>query len=117
MFRIIADQAEEDCVELEQCVSLLMAENVKIEEVVRELSTLSGMEEVLLHLYGMHDRMQEEALILRQMMQGLYRTIQCYRNCENRICGNVEQSTVRHVHREVSMNDLSRISDLMKKIF
>lgn len=116
MFRIITNHAIEDCVQLERCVSQFAAENMEIEAAIRELSTLSGMEEVLLHLNGIYARMQEEADILRQMMQGLDRTVQCYVDFENRICGNAEQGTIRHVRRKVRMNDFSQILGLMEEI-
>lgn len=116
MFRIMTDQATEDGERLRRCVFLFTRENAEIEAISRELGTISGMEDVLLHLYHVHNRMQEEDMVLRQMTQGLSRAVQCYRDCENRICANAEQSAVRHVHREVGMNDFSHISDLVEKI-
>lgn len=116
MFRIITKQAIEDCARLEQCAVLFETEHAETETIIRELGTLSGMEEVLARLRGVCGRMQEQSRILRQMAQGLDRTAQCYKNCENRICGNVDQSVVRHVHRKVGMNDFSRLSNLIEEI-
>lgn len=116
MFRMITDQAIEDCAQLAQCAAQLETEQIEMETIIRELGTLSGMEEALLRLRGVRGRMQEQSRILRQMTQGLDRAAQCYRNCENRICGNADQSVIRHVHREVSMNDFSQLSDLIEEI-
>ncbi len=116
MFRIITDQAIEDCVQIERCVSLFETEHVETETVIRELGSLSGMEEVLLRLHGVSGRMQEQNSILRQMAQGLDRAVQCYCSSESQICKNADQSVVRHVHREVSMNDFSQLSIRIEEI-
>lgn len=110
MFRIMTNQAIEDCVQLEQCVSQLTAQNIEAEAAARELGSLSGMGEVLVRLEGELGRMQEESRVLGQMMQGLDRTVLYYRNCENRICGNAEQGVIRYVRKEIGRNDLSQIS-------
>lgn len=116
MFRIVTNQAMEDCIQLEQCVSQLVMQNMEAETVARELGSLSGMGETLIRLRGELGRMQEEGRILRQMMQGLDRTILYYRNCENRICENAEQGVIRYRRKEIVMNDLSKISDLLGEV-
>lgn len=116
MFHIITNQAIEDCVQIEQCVSQLVTQNIEAESVVRELGSLSGMGEVLIRLRGELGRMQEETRVLRQMAQGLDRTVLYYQNCENRICENAEQSVIRYVRKEIGMNDFSQISNLLGEV-
>lgn len=116
MFSIVTNQAIEDCVQLEQSVSQFMTLNIETESIIRELSSLSGMGDVITRLKGKHGRMQEENRVLRQMMQGLDKTVLYYINCENRICENAEQSMIRYVRREIGMNDLSQISDLLGEV-
>lgn len=116
MFSIVTNQAIEDCVQLEKSVSQFVTLNIETESIIRELGTLSGMGDIILRLRGAHGRMQEENRVLRQMMQGLDKTVLYYMNCENRICENAEQSMIRYVRREIGMNDLSQISDLLGEV-
>ena len=112
MFSIVTNQAIEDCVQLEKSVSQFVTLNAETESIIRELGILSGMEDIILRLRGTHGRMQEENRVLRQMMQELDKTLLYYMNCENRICGNAEQSMIRYVRREIAGNDLSQIPGL-----
>lgn len=116
MFHIVTNQAIEDCVQIEQCVSQLVAQNIEAESVARELGSLSGMGEVLTRLRGELGRMQEETRVLGQMAQGLDRTVLYYLNCETRICENAEQSAIRYVRKETGMNDFSQISNLLGEV-
>ena len=116
MFHIITNQAIEDCVQLEQCVSQFVTQNIETETVARELGSLSGMGEVLIRLRGELGRMQEEVRVLRQMMQGLDKTVLYYMNCENRICENTEQGVIRYMRKEIGMNDFSQISNLLGEV-
>lgn len=117
MFSIVTSQAIEDCVQLERCASQFTTLHVETEAIIRDLSSLSGMGEVLTRLRTEYGRMQEEARVLGQMMQGLDKTVLYYRNCENRICENAEQSAIRYVRREIGMNDFSQIANLLGEIF
>lgn len=112
MFSIVTNQAIEDCVQLERCVSGFLVQNLEMEAIIREVESLSGMEEILARLKSQHGIMQEENRVLRQMMQALDKTILSYRNCENRICENGEQSMIRYARREIGMNYFSHISEL-----
>lgn len=116
MFSIVTSQAIEDCEQLERCVLQFAAQNLETEAIIRELGSLSGMGEVLTRLKAQHGTMQEENRALRQMMQALDKTVLYYRNCENRICENGEQSMIRYARREIGMNDFSRISNLLGEV-
>ena len=116
MFSIVTNQVMEDCLQLEQCVSQLKTENMEMESIIREIGSLSGMDEVMTRLKSQHSGIREEIRILRQMMLGLDKTVLYYMNCERRICENVEQSMIQYVRREVGMNDFSQIADLLGKI-
>lgn len=117
MFSIVTNQAIEDCVQLGQCNAQFTTLNIETESIIRELGSLSGMGEVLMRLRSEFDRMQGEQQVLRQMMQGLDRTIMNYVNYENRICDNVEQSMIRYTRREIGLNDFSQISNLLAEVF
>lgn len=117
MFTIITNQAIEDCVQMERCVSQFTALNIETEAIISDLGSLSGMGEVLMRLHGEYGRMQEETRVLGQMMQGLDKTVLYYMNCENQICGNAEQSVIRYVRRGIGMNDFSQISSLLGEVF
>lgn len=113
MFRIVTNQAMEACIQLEQCMTEFMTQNRETETVIRNLGSLSGMGDVLARLQGAHGRMQEESRILRQMTQGLDKTVLYYTSCEKRICENTEQGAIRYERKEIVMNDFSGISDLL----
>lgn len=116
MFHIVTNQAIKDCVQLEQCVSQFVTQNLETETAIRELGTLSGMSEALTRLRGELGRMQEETRTLRQMMQGLEKAVLYYGNCEKRICENVEQGVIQYVQKEIEMNDFSQISNLLGEV-
>lgn len=115
MFRIITNQVIEQCEQLAQCGILLTAECIETEEIRRQLGTLSGMEDILDRLKTSQYRLQEETQMLRQLTQGLDKTLQKYRNCENQICENVEQGVVCYERREIDMNDFSKLSKLLEE--
>jgi hypothetical protein len=117
MFSIVMNQAIEDCVQLGQCSAQFTDLHIETESIIRELGSLSGMEEVLMRLRSEFDRMQGEQQVLRQMMQALDRTIMNYANYENRICDNAEQSMIRYTRREIGINDFSQISNLLGEVF
>lgn len=116
MFAINTGQAIEECGNLESQVSDLFEQIMELEQVVRNLNTLSGMEEPIAKLRNQLGCMIEEHCILRQMMQGLNKISLYYMKCENRICDNGEQSTIRYTRREIGVNDFSSIANLLEKI-
>ena len=116
MFSINTSQAIEECGNLEKQVSSMFEQILELEQVVRNLNTLSCMEKPVAQLKNQIECMEKEYRVLRQMMQGLNKISLYYMKCENRICDNGEQSTIHYARQKVGISDFSSIADLLEKI-
>lgn len=116
MFSINTGQAAGECGNLEAQTRTMLEQMQEVERAVQNLRSLSRMEEPAARLEGQLDDMREEYHVLRQMLYGLNKISLYYIKCENRICDNGEQSTIRFARQEVGVNDLSDIADLLENI-
>ena len=113
MFSIIVDQAIQDCCRLEKQVSELSGQMMELEQVIKELRSLSYMTEPVARLEHQHSEMEFQYNVLKQMMLALNKTILNYMSCENRICDNGEQNVVVYARQEIGVNDFSDITKIL----
>lgn len=116
MFSIIVDQAIQECSQLEKQVSELFGQMIELEQVIRELRSLSYMEEPIARLEHQYSEIDFQNKVFRQMMLALNKTILNYMNCENRICDNGEQNVILYARQEIGVNDFSDISNILSGI-
>ncbi len=116
MFSINTGQTAWECGNLEAQARTMLEQMQETERAVQNLSLLSGMEEPIARLEKQLGDMREEYHVLRQMLHGLNKISLYYIKCENRICDDGEQSTIRFARQEVGVNDLSDIADLLENI-
>lgn len=116
MFSILTDQAIQECSRLEKQVSELSGQIFEMEHAIRELRSLSDMDGPIMGLTRQVSEMEFQHTVLKQMMRAFNRTILDYMSCENRICDYGEQNVILYNRREVSINDLSDISDILMGI-
>lgn len=116
MFSIIVDQAIQDCSRLEKQVSELSGQMIELEQVIRELRSLSYMTEPVARLEHQHSEMEFQYNVLKQMMLALNKTILNYMSCENRICDNGEQNVILYARQEIGVNDFSDITKILSGI-
>lgn len=114
MFSIRIEQVIQECNHLEKQVSELSGQMAELEQAIRELRSLSCMEEPIDRLEHQYSEMEYQHTVLRQMMRGLNIIILDYRNCENRICDNGEQNAALYTRLEIDVNDFSDISNILK---
>lgn len=88
MFSIITNPAIQDCSRLEKQVSDLRLQRVELEQIIKELSGLSGLQEAAARLARQHSEMEFQHTVLRQMQQALNQVTFSYIKCENEICDN-----------------------------
>ena len=117
MFSIITEQTIQEFSRLEEQVSELLACELELEQAVRELRELSGMEGLIEGLMQRYLEIEDEFIILNQILLVLNKTILNYLDCENRICSNTEESVIFHTGWEIGTNDFSGISDILNKIW
>ncbi len=113
MFSVITGQVIQECNQLEKQVSELYEETAELEHVVRELKNLSGMDNVIAGLMDCHAQMEFEDMVLKQMAQGLHKSIVNYMQCENRICDDAEQNVIVYERQEIGVNDFSSVTDIL----
>lgn len=113
MFNVIAEQMVQECNHMERETLELSAQGIKLDEAISELKSLSAMGEAVTRLEHLRVQLDTEDMILRQMAQALNKALLYYINCENRVCGNAEQSVVTYAQRKAGMNRFSAIADIL----
>lgn len=113
MFSIMTGHVIQECSQLEAQVSEITGQMLQLEEAIRELRSISCMEEAVARLEYLYSEMDSERTVLRQMMLGLNQTVLSYLSCENRICDHGEQNVLYHARRETGINDFSGISNIL----
>ena len=103
----------EECNNLERQVAGVMGQIYELEHVVSMLNTLSNLDEPIAQLNNQIRQLTEEQDVMRQMMQGLNKISLYYMNCENRICNNGEQSTIRYERQQVGITDYSAVAGML----
>ena len=116
MFSILTDQAIQECSLLEKQVSEISGQIYELEQVIRELRNLSGMDGPIAGLSHQVSEMEFQHTVLKQMLMAFNKAILTYISCENRICDNGEQNVIMYNRQEVNINDLSDISDILNGI-
>ena len=102
---------------LKQQLRSLDNEIGETEQVMRQLSGLSGMDAVLMGLRRQRDRMEESRRTLYRMIQCLEKVFLYYNSCEDRICDYAQQEIIVYRRHRIGTSDLGNISDLLRSIF
>lgn len=116
MFSVIISQVMQECDQLERQANKLSEQTVELKQVIRELSNLSGMDEVIVKLRAQNTEMDSERSVLGQMASGLGQAVSDYMHCENRICDAVEQNVILYAQEEIKRNDFSNITNILNKM-
>ncbi len=113
MINTITNQTTQVCSELERETTELRWRVDELEDAIRGLKGLSGMDEPIARLNTQRSEMDFQYTVLRQMAQALNNVILDYTSCENRICDYGEQNVIAYARREIGVNDLSNISNIL----
>lgn len=113
MFSTKTDLMIDECNNLENQVVGIKNQIYELENVVHILGMLSNLDGPVTQLNTNINHLKEEYTVLRQMMQGLHKSVLYYMNCENAICDNGEQSVIRYERQRIGLTDYSTISSLL----
>lgn len=116
MFSILTDYTIQECNDLEKQVFELFEQILELEQAIKELRSLSCMEEPVSRLTHQYTEMEFQYTVLYQMMLGLNKVILNYLNCENRICDNSEQSVILYARQEIGLNNFSNILNILRQL-
>lgn len=116
MFSILINQAIQECAHIEKQAAGLANQVVELEQAIKAVRGLSGMEEPVARLERLRQEMESEQSGLHQMMWALNKTILNYLSCENRICDNGEQNVALYARQEIGVNDFSDITKILSGI-
>lgn len=116
MFSIKTDAIIDSCTQLESHTAVLRQLNMDLEDVIRNLGSLSLLEEQTARLKNQKEELGEEQRSLWQMAQGLDKAVLYYIHCENRICDYAEEGVVRFMRREAGISRLQRIVPFLEEI-
>lgn len=116
MFSIVKNQAIEECSRIERQVSVFSEQAIELEQAIRGLRRLSGMDEPIARLLNQCAKMDFQYTVLKQMMQALNKSTINYMSCENRICDYSEQNVIVYARQEIGVNDFSSITNILSGI-
>ena len=116
MFSIKTNPIIDSCTCLESQAVTLKQLNIDLENIIRNLGSLSSLEEQIDRLKNQKKNLEEEQIILWQMAQGLDKTVFYYIHCENRICDNAEEGTVRFARKEAGVSQFHNIIPFLEAI-
>lgn len=94
MFSISINQIMAEYDRVERQTAELSHQLSELEQVIRELRGLSGMEGAISELKKQHSEMEAESVVMNQMVQALGQISLDYMSCENRICDDGEQNVI-----------------------
>ena len=113
MTNTITNQTIQVCIQLENYMTELYWKTEELEDAMNGLRGLTGMDEPIARLKSQRSNMDYQYTVLRQMTQALNNVILDYTSCENRICDYGEQNVIAYARREIGINDLSNISNIL----
>lgn len=113
MFSILINNAIQECVHIEKQAAQLSSKVIELEQAMKAVRSLSGMEGIVTRLERLHQEMESEQMELHQMMWAFNKTILNYLSCENRICDNGEQNAALYARQEIGVNDFSDITKIL----
>lgn len=116
MLKIRIDQAMDVQQNLKQQLRSLDNEIGETEQVMQQLSGLSGMDAVLMGLRRQRDRLEESRRTLDRMQQCMEQVILCYDSCEDRICDYAQQEIIVYRRHRIGTGSLSSISGLLQSV-
>lgn len=116
MFSIRIDQMIAEYDSVERQTAELSRQLPELEQAIRELRNLSGMEGVISGLRKQHSEMEAESVVMNQMVQALGRISLDYMNCENRICDNGEQNVIYYTRQRIGVNEFTGIANILKEM-
>lgn len=116
MFSMILDQAVQECAHMEKQTAGLSDQILELEQAVKAVRGISGMEEPAARLEQLRRAMEQEYAGLHQMMLALNKSILNYQSCENRICDSGEQNVILYTKQGIEVNDFSDITNILSGI-
>jgi type II secretory pathway component GspD/PulD (secretin) len=105
-----------ECAGLETQVYDLKNQMCELENVVKSIKGLSGMDDVIERLEKQSSNLEQEYRQLNRMLQALNKILVYYSKCENRILDNGEQSVILYNRKKVGTNDFSGILNILNSI-
>lgn len=116
MFRIIAGGIQQSYSEIEKQIARRQALITEVGEVVKNLNSFSGMEEVTEILKQKIRVLETEQRTFIQMLQALNLVLTYHEECERRIVSNCELGDRWSFKVSFKKNDFSSIADELKNI-
>lgn len=116
MFSVKTDVIIDSCTQLESYAVVLQQLNMDLEGVIRNLGSLSSLEEQIDRLKRQKEVLEEEQRNLWQMAQGLDKAALYYIHCENRICNYAEEGVIRFERKEAGISRLQKIVPFLEEI-
>lgn len=113
MFKVIINQLISTCAELENDIRQSNYYSEQLYETITNLSTLSGLEEIIVVIKKDREALEEEILKMKQMLQALSKVVQSYQSCENRIINEYEQTNVLYPKLSIGTVDLGKINTIV----
>ena len=90
MFSVYIAHLNNSCEQLQNLVMGRYYEVQQLENIIHELNSLSGMENVVYRLRFIKNEVEQQQQSLLDMLQALMKIVSCYRMAENRICESGE---------------------------
>lgn len=116
MFNVKISPLVDECVNLNQQVYELNNQTYEVAQMIRKLQEMEGFEGFISKLRTENSKFELNINVLNQMSRVLDKTILYYLNCENKICENGEQSTIRFKKKDRVSNDLNGIVNAVNSI-
>ena len=116
MFRIVVNVLAETCSDLEVQIRRGEARVYELQQVLKNIASLSGTEEVLRQLRQDSAVFEDEVMLMKQMQQALNKSLTAYLNGENRILNECEQNNCLYAKQSIEQTDLQGMQKHMKAI-
>lgn len=113
MFKVIMNQLTAACSDLEVYIRSGVSYAERLHETITNLSSLSGLEEMILVLKKDQEVLENEIFQMRQMLQALTKVVQTYQSCENRIVNEYEQTNVLFPKLGIGSVDLKKLNSIV----
>ncbi len=117
MFDILLNHTTEQCSQLSYLTSDMRRLAMDLEEMASNVSSNSGMNEIMGRLRACVGQMYDERDGMEQMTRALERINESYTGCEECIITSAEQSGVLYRRLEVARNNLTGYAGALDGIF
>lgn len=106
MFEVLYHHIDHSCSELAEQNNHLIRDAECVSDVIHNLNSLSGMDEILQRLREKENILSDETRKMDILQRSLERINQTYKSCEVRIQDEVEQSRIKYPMRNVGTMNL-----------